>query len=83
MRPRREQRGERLCHGKIDSSSDYATIKYSPTGERLWAKRYDGPGNGIDDASGIAVDSQVDVYVTGNSQGAGSAGDYATIKYSQ
>ena len=65
------------------SSSDYATIKYSPTGERLWAMRYNGPGNGIDDASGLAVDSQGNVYVTGNSQGAKSAGDYATIKYSQ
>src|SRR5262249_41934690 len=31
-----------------DVSYDYATIKYSPTGNELWVTRYDGPGHGTD-----------------------------------
>ena len=65
------------------SSRDYATIKYSPSGEELWAARYNGPGNGIDVAEGLFVDSQGNVYVTGYSMGNGSDYDYFTIKYSQ
>jgi uncharacterized delta-60 repeat protein len=61
---------------------DYATIKYSPTGKQLWAKRYNGPGNGTDGASDIAVDGSGNVYVTGWSEGSTTDLDYATIKYS-
>ncbi len=58
---------------------DYATIKYSPTGSRVWAKRYNGPGNDYDAAWAMAVDGSGNVYVAGGSTG-GSV-DYATIKY--
>ena len=63
-------------------NSDYATIKYSLTGQRLWVRRYNGPGNGEDSPSALAVDGQGNVYVTGYVVGAGSGGDYTTIKYS-
>ncbi|EQB62728.1 MAG: Fibronectin, type III [candidate division Zixibacteria bacterium RBG-1] len=62
---------------------DYATIKYSPNGDSVWAIRYNGPGNSYDDASAIIVDQAGYVYVTGESQGSGSSLDYATIKYKQ
>lgn len=55
---------------------DYATVKYNANGKRLWIKRYNGPGDGADDATAIAVDGSGNVYVTGESEG------YATIKYS-
>ncbi len=48
-----------------------------------WAKIYNGPGNGIDIAFSVAVDGQGNVYVTGNSPGATSANDIATIKYNR
>ncbi|MCK4403992.1 MAG: alpha/beta fold hydrolase [candidate division Zixibacteria bacterium] len=63
---------------KPASCEDFGTVKYDSDGNQLWVRRYNGPGNGDDEAWGIAVDGSGNVYVTG-----GSAGDYATIKYVQ
>ena len=60
---------------------DYITIKYRPNGDTAWARTYNGPGNDLDMAHAVAVDSAGNVFVTGQSQGSGTGGDFATIKY--
>jgi len=60
---------------------DYATIKYYPNGDTAWVRRYNGPGNAVDEAHAIALDSDGNVYVTGHSYDIGTSDDYTTIKY--
>lgn len=65
-----------------NSYGDYLTIKYSSAGNRQWARRYNGPGNSLDEAAAVAVDSDGNVFVTGHSYKAISFDDYASIMYS-
>ncbi|MCX7785843.1 MAG: SBBP repeat-containing protein [candidate division WOR-3 bacterium] len=60
---------------------DYTTIKYNALGVQQWTQRYNGTGNGGDDASSIVVDNSGSVYVTGTSLGVGSYEDFITLKY--
>jgi hypothetical protein len=63
---------------------DYATVAYSAaTGDQLWVKRYNGPGNGQDHAWSVTVSpSGNTVYATGDSYGGATTGyDYATVAY--
>lgn len=63
----------------IGSSSDYLTVKYNTSGFQQWVTRYNGPVNGQDGGSAIAIDGAGNVYVTGTSRNADY--DYVTIKY--
>jgi len=60
---------------------DFATVKYDSEGHEIWVARYNGPGNGVDNADTLVVDASGNVYVTGNSRGNKGHDDYATIKY--
>jgi uncharacterized delta-60 repeat protein len=66
---------------------DFATFKYNSIGIQEWIKTYNGPGENLygqysrDYAVALAMDGAGNVYVTGSSDGSGTASDYATIKY--
>lgn len=55
---------------------DYATIKYDPSGNELWVKRYNRLGSSWDWAYAITIDGSGNAYVTGD-----SGGIYVTLKY--
>ena len=63
------------------SSWDYLTVMYSPAGETLWSRRYNGTSDGDDEVKGEAVGSDGTCYVTGYAQYTDTGYDFATIAY--
>jgi hypothetical protein len=60
---------------------DYATVKYSSSGNQQWASRYNASGSNADRAYAIVVDGSGNVFVTGESEQSSGNSDYATVKY--
>jgi uncharacterized delta-60 repeat protein len=63
------------------TGQDYATVKYGPAGNELWAAVFNGPGYRNDRARDIKADGRGHVYVTGYTYSYGSQYDCATVKY--
>jgi hypothetical protein len=70
-------------YGGPGVGSDWATVAYRvATGAQRWVSRYNGPGNGDDGASSLAVGPRgTNVYVTGFSTGKTSGRDSTTVAY--
>lgn len=64
-------------------STDYTTLKYDASGQQLWEARYNGSGNGADQATHIALTPDGNIYVAGVSIGNGAGFDYVAVNYSQ
>lgn len=45
--------------------SDYAVLKFTPSGTQLWASRYNSPSNTDDRVRAMTLDSNGNIYVTG------------------
>jgi uncharacterized delta-60 repeat protein len=67
--------------GVSPNGYDYATVKYNSSGTQQWVSRYSGSGSKSDIINSIALDSFSNVYVTGESNEAGTGRDFTTIKY--
>ena len=67
--------------GGVSESADYLTVKYTQSGDSVWAEFYDGHGNDYDEAFALAVDHSGNIYVSGSSTGSGTGTDLITVKY--
>ena len=79
-----DKSGNVIITGKskgADSDYDFATLKYSATGKTIWVRRYNGPANGRDLITALAVDGEGQVAITGNSARTATEYDMATIAY--
>lgn len=72
--------GQSQSIGNNSAPTDCATVKYTPAGNEVWVKRYDGGFTGDDRAYAIALDDTANVYVAGYSKNASNF-DFITIKY--
>jgi len=63
------------------SSNDWETVKYDSNGNQQWVIFYNGPANGNDAATAIAVAPDGSIYVTGYSANTSGGVDITTIKY--
>ncbi len=63
---------------------DYLVVKYSPTGDELWCRRYNTEEDYYEELVGMQLDAEGNIYLTGTSEapGAGEDEEVATIKYS-
>jgi uncharacterized delta-60 repeat protein len=60
---------------------DFATIKYGPDGTQIWVRQFNGLAALDDSPTGLALDSEENVYVTGWTMGRDGRAEFLTIKY--
>lgn len=75
--------GQSTGAGTVADGQDWVTIKYSPTGQEKWVKRYNGAARLNDVATCMAVTPAGEVYVAGWSQTSGNQVELVVIKYAQ
>jgi hypothetical protein len=63
------------------SNKDILLMKINNSGDTLWTKTYDGPGNGMDEALDVVTDVNNNIYVIGYQRGNGTGTDMATLKF--
>lgn len=76
--------GDVVITGSSDNGRnlDLVVTKYSGAdGSELWSERYNGPGDGDDTGTAIAVDPQGNIIVTGTSAGSNDTQDFYTACY--
>ncbi len=65
----------------MDAGFDYLTVAYDSTGTLRWARRYNGAGNGDDEATALCLGPDGSPYVTGRSVVLDTGFDYMTLHY--
>jgi hypothetical protein len=70
--------------GDRSSIYEYVTFKYSPSGQFLWLRRYNGDTDQVDQINDVNIDAFSNVIVTGASYlSSQNTYDWTTIKYNQ
>jgi hypothetical protein len=67
----------------FNTNFDQLVVKFASNGTQQWARRYDGPAHGFDQATEIAVDGAGNAYVAGFAYGENQnqAFDWTTAKF--
>jgi len=83
----RDSAGYIYVSGRSEGTSqDLATIKYAPSGDTVWVRRYNGPFNAEDQVNDLALDQDGNVYLTGYREDSISQEEtnfnFLTLKYS-
>jgi hypothetical protein len=63
------------------TGNDIFVVKYSPAGDTLWTRSYNGTQNSDDQGNAIAVDLWGNVYVTGTAKIIGKSNEIILLKY--
>jgi len=63
------------------TADDFSLLKYSPRGELVWSRHYDGPGHGGERVSDVLLDGEGGAYICGYSH-SGSGWQAALLHYS-
>ncbi len=61
------------------TSYDFTVISLTTAGDTNWVYRYNGPGNGGDEANSIVYGSDGNIYAAGGSTGSGTGKDFTVI----
>lgn len=64
-----------------DATTDYLTLRYSPSGILNWSRRTSGSASGDDVPKAVALGPDGYLYVTGFSANAATGNDFLTVKY--
>lgn len=64
----------------LGNGEDYFVTRYRPNGDFHWDYTYQSPTNGFDEAKGLRVNSNYELYVSGYSNLGGSSDDYFTVR---
>ena len=62
------------------NGEDYYVARYRPNGNLHWDYTYQSSSNGFDEARGLRINSNYELYVSGYSNLSGSSDDYFTVR---
>ena len=65
---------------QFNTITDFLTMKYTPNGDTVWVRSFDGGNDEVDDPTDFALDNNYNIYVTGLIYRKGN-NDIGTIKY--
>lgn len=62
------------------NGEDYFVSRYRPNGDFHWSYVYQSPTNGFDEAKGVRINSNYELYASGYSNLTGNSDDYFTVR---